>query len=489
MCGPLRADSWSIRRPFGINVWSIWRRSGVDVKSMCGRSGGDLGSLQDKLTEQSEIRGQLEFNFDECEAVPLDEVEPAAEIVKRFCTGAASLGSISDEARSGPLEATSFLLLARSSKRGATKYRSTFSLERRSRSCLVGSVCIAKRLSDAARHRMLVPERRRQTGFAIDTFEGVPGAFRELPGAYKRIPRLPEFQGRSKGVPGLPKTCLQHTKTFQGLAMASRAFQVPLRSRLPKTSQDLPRCPMSPTGPNETFEGLTSFRKAFSKGSPGLPMAFRTIDWRDAAYRGTVRGRLWSESDPTMQRLGRGDRLPTGRWRDDPLTHVCDAHTERLRTWQEIAQDKAHWHALEHNFLYTYTRRQDCEKPSRGRLVLAHECSCNLCSASLCTVISMHRSRRFHLSLIAHAHLHTWLPPRAGQTTKTIADSFPAPASARPPRGVNGRPRRCGDVPAFPSTQRFIRRIGISCIPSLEDIVDSNAAERSSQDRVSGGCL
>ncbi|CAK0794325.1 unnamed protein product [Prorocentrum cordatum] len=53
---------------------------------------------QNKVTEQTEIRGCLEFQTDECEPVPLDEVEPAANIVKRFCTGAASLGSISDEA-------------------------------------------------------------------------------------------------------------------------------------------------------------------------------------------------------------------------------------------------------------------------------------------------------------------------------------------------------------------------------------------------------
>jgi glutamate synthase (NADPH/NADH) len=53
---------------------------------------------QNKITEQTEIRGQLDFTTDEIEPVPLDEVEPAAEIVKRFCTGAASLGSISDEA-------------------------------------------------------------------------------------------------------------------------------------------------------------------------------------------------------------------------------------------------------------------------------------------------------------------------------------------------------------------------------------------------------
>jgi len=38
------------------------------------------------------------FEFTEGQAVPLDEVEPAGEIVKRFCTGAMSHGSISKEA-------------------------------------------------------------------------------------------------------------------------------------------------------------------------------------------------------------------------------------------------------------------------------------------------------------------------------------------------------------------------------------------------------
>mmetsp|Transcript_108402 Transcript_108402/g.198583 ORF Transcript_108402/g.198583 Transcript_108402/m.198583 type:complete len:2435 (-) Transcript_108402:256-7560(-) len=52
---------------------------------------------QDKITEQTEIRGQLEFCMEMCTPVPVHEVEPASEIVKRFCTGAASYGSISDE--------------------------------------------------------------------------------------------------------------------------------------------------------------------------------------------------------------------------------------------------------------------------------------------------------------------------------------------------------------------------------------------------------
>ena len=44
------------------------------------------------------LRGLFRFREDLRPAVPLEEVEPAAEIVKRFCTGAMSYGSISIEA-------------------------------------------------------------------------------------------------------------------------------------------------------------------------------------------------------------------------------------------------------------------------------------------------------------------------------------------------------------------------------------------------------
>ena len=47
---------------------------------------------------RSALRGLLRFRFPEGGGIPLDEVEPAAEIVKRFSTGAMSLGSISREA-------------------------------------------------------------------------------------------------------------------------------------------------------------------------------------------------------------------------------------------------------------------------------------------------------------------------------------------------------------------------------------------------------
>ncbi len=55
--------------------------------------------LADDETEDAfTLRGLLEFNLSEKDSIPLDEVEPAKEIVKRFATGAISLGSISKEA-------------------------------------------------------------------------------------------------------------------------------------------------------------------------------------------------------------------------------------------------------------------------------------------------------------------------------------------------------------------------------------------------------
>ncbi|TWU55458.1 glutamate synthase large subunit [Rubripirellula reticaptiva] len=43
------------------------------------------------------LRGLFGFHIDDAKSIPLDEVQPAKEIVKRFCTGAMSLGSISAE--------------------------------------------------------------------------------------------------------------------------------------------------------------------------------------------------------------------------------------------------------------------------------------------------------------------------------------------------------------------------------------------------------
>ncbi|MBA0718894.1 hypothetical protein Golax_006613 [Gossypium laxum] len=50
-----------------------------------------------ELNKTCNLRGMLKFKVSEAK-IPLDEVEPASEIVKRFCTGAMSYGSISLEA-------------------------------------------------------------------------------------------------------------------------------------------------------------------------------------------------------------------------------------------------------------------------------------------------------------------------------------------------------------------------------------------------------
>ena len=53
--------------------------------------------VDDESRRRSNLRGMLEFHFADV-PIPLDEVEPAKEIVKRFTTGAMSFGAISKEA-------------------------------------------------------------------------------------------------------------------------------------------------------------------------------------------------------------------------------------------------------------------------------------------------------------------------------------------------------------------------------------------------------
>ena len=56
--------------------------------------------INDQSRRHMTLRGLFEFKFDPSQAIPVDEVESAADIVKRFATGAMSLGSISTEAHS-----------------------------------------------------------------------------------------------------------------------------------------------------------------------------------------------------------------------------------------------------------------------------------------------------------------------------------------------------------------------------------------------------
>ncbi len=55
------------------------------------------------------LRGLMEFDLDKCQPIPIDEVEPESEIVKRFKTGAMSYGSISREAHECMAQAMNML--------------------------------------------------------------------------------------------------------------------------------------------------------------------------------------------------------------------------------------------------------------------------------------------------------------------------------------------------------------------------------------------
>jgi glutamate synthase (NADPH/NADH) large chain/glutamate synthase (ferredoxin) len=54
--------------------------------------------INDQSKRHLTLRGLFEFKIDPAKAISVDEVEPAKDIVKRFATGAMSLGSISTEA-------------------------------------------------------------------------------------------------------------------------------------------------------------------------------------------------------------------------------------------------------------------------------------------------------------------------------------------------------------------------------------------------------
>jgi len=58
----------------------------------------EFARVTNEQNKKVTLRGQLKFKYDPKKAIPLDDVEPASEIVKRFATGAMSLGSISQEA-------------------------------------------------------------------------------------------------------------------------------------------------------------------------------------------------------------------------------------------------------------------------------------------------------------------------------------------------------------------------------------------------------
>jgi len=90
-----------------------WRREGehhqwnpetISLLQHAVRGGGRAtyeqfaAAVNDDAVRRSTLRGLLRFREPDGGAIPLEQVEPAAEIVKRFSTGAMSLGSLSREA-------------------------------------------------------------------------------------------------------------------------------------------------------------------------------------------------------------------------------------------------------------------------------------------------------------------------------------------------------------------------------------------------------
>jgi glutamate synthase domain-containing protein 2/glutamate synthase domain-containing protein 1/glutamate synthase domain-containing protein 3 len=98
----------------GIYAWRrdgehhMWNPETISLLQHAVRTNGSAGDAEAKYREYSQLvnddasrratlRGLMKFRTEGVEPIPIEEVEPAKEIVKRFATGAMSLGSISRE--------------------------------------------------------------------------------------------------------------------------------------------------------------------------------------------------------------------------------------------------------------------------------------------------------------------------------------------------------------------------------------------------------
>ncbi|WP_458206013.1 glutamate synthase large subunit [Haladaptatus sp. NG-SE-30] len=81
-----------------------WNPKTVGALQRAVRQGSDdeyrefASAINDQQEQLQTLRGLLDFDTDGRESIPIDEVEPVEEIVKRFSTAAMSLGSLSPEA-------------------------------------------------------------------------------------------------------------------------------------------------------------------------------------------------------------------------------------------------------------------------------------------------------------------------------------------------------------------------------------------------------
>src|SRR5882762_3266877 len=98
-CGGQACD-YAFRLRGGAHAWTP-QSIGRLQHAVRGNSLADYKAFAQTINDQTErlltIRGLMQFKFADA-PVPLDDVEPAATIVRRFATGAMSFGSISREA-------------------------------------------------------------------------------------------------------------------------------------------------------------------------------------------------------------------------------------------------------------------------------------------------------------------------------------------------------------------------------------------------------
>lgn len=91
--------------------------------------------------------------------------------------------------------------------------------------CLVVPVCFAKRLSARCPSQAALPERRRHRRFAIETHQGPPRAFRDLPRAPKGLSRPSGgFQAHSEAFQMRPRTFQDHRAAANRVPGPSMTF-------------------------------------------------------------------------------------------------------------------------------------------------------------------------------------------------------------------------------------------------------------------------
>ena len=163
---------------------------------------GDMGVFRQYsalFDEQSKnlctLRGLMDFKFDPDKSIPIEEVEPASEIVKRFKTGAMSYGSISKEAHEALAVAMNRLGgKSNTGEGGEDPYRFTWTNERGdSKKSAIKQVASGR---FGVTSDYLVNAREIQ----IKISQGAkPGEGGELPG-HKVLPAIAKVRGTTPGV-------------------------------------------------------------------------------------------------------------------------------------------------------------------------------------------------------------------------------------------------------------------------------------------------